>query len=432
MKLNAKPISALGHNMGEWTTTKEPTYTEKGIKERKCTRTGCNYKETEEIAVKVHTHTYGDWVTTTEPTCKDKGVATRTCSVCGAKDTKELDTTAHKAGEFGKILKVNGVKYTENGHYVHGKKCVYCDQVLESSPCNTSGRNYEAIDGVNYHSETSWQIDPNKIHWANCSVCGGSTAVNHTYQPAYSQTPRGVNGYHDKWMKCTKCGRVQDNSRVYEKCNYVKGNTVAETCTTDGYTVYTCACGQTKKDKIPKLNHPSTHSGYGSADPGYHIYKTICNVCGGTVSSTRVACNYYIKGNTVPATCTSGGYTVYKCACGATKDKDSTSARGHNYTIAQNSYTNTGSSHLRGYKCSRCSSTTTKSESHSYGTYVSTKNATCTEKGYQIYKCGCGATTNKNYTKELGHNYTKTHNCRGINTKLCSRCRKCRYCGSKH
>lgn len=46
-------IDALGHDWGEWETVKEATYEEKGLKERKCEREGCNEKESAEIAVLV-------------------------------------------------------------------------------------------------------------------------------------------------------------------------------------------------------------------------------------------------------------------------------------------------------------------------------------------------------------------------------------------
>ena len=42
---------------------------------------------------------------------------------------------------------------------------------------------------------------------------------------------------------------------------------------------------------------------------------------------------------------------------------------------------------------------------------------------------GCGFSTSWN---NGNHNYTKSYTCRGISTKLCSVCKKCRYCGGTH
>ena len=38
----------LGHNLSEWKIQKEATETEKGLKTKNCTRSGCNYSESED------------------------------------------------------------------------------------------------------------------------------------------------------------------------------------------------------------------------------------------------------------------------------------------------------------------------------------------------------------------------------------------------
>ena len=48
-KKPGETIKKTGHNLGDWETTKEATATEKGLKERKCSR--CDYTETEEFEV---------------------------------------------------------------------------------------------------------------------------------------------------------------------------------------------------------------------------------------------------------------------------------------------------------------------------------------------------------------------------------------------
>ena len=70
-------VDALGHDMGQWETSKEATCTEKGVKERKCSR--CDHTETEEIAALGHEYT----AVVTEPTCEAQGYTTYTCSRCG-------------------------------------------------------------------------------------------------------------------------------------------------------------------------------------------------------------------------------------------------------------------------------------------------------------------------------------------------------------
>ena len=57
-KYTYKLKSALGHNLGEYITTKESTCTEKGEKRAYCSR--CDYYETKKIALKKHTNTNDD------------------------------------------------------------------------------------------------------------------------------------------------------------------------------------------------------------------------------------------------------------------------------------------------------------------------------------------------------------------------------------
>ena len=82
--------------------------------------------------------------------------------------------------------------------------------------------------------------------------------------------------------------------------------------------------------------------------------------------------SFTVVQSTVAATCTAGGYTVYKCAnCDATETRDRTNAAGHSFTVAQ-----------------------------------STVAATCTAGGYTVYKCAnCDATETRDATNALGHDY---------------------------
>ena len=63
---------------------------------------------------------------------------------------------------------------------------------------------------------------------------------------------------------------------------------------------------------------------------------------------------------------------------------------------------------------------------HSYY-YSSTVSPTCTEQGYEIYSCSCGAIEHRNYTSALGHDQVDTvidPTCteQGYTTHTCTRC----------
>lgn len=120
---------ALGHNY-EWTTTKEPTETEDGVKTGVCTR--CGDTITQSIPASNHEHDYiitvipatctaggytahkcacgneytdnetpalghnYEWETTKQPTCTEKGEKTATCTRCHETKTEEINATGHK------------------------------------------------------------------------------------------------------------------------------------------------------------------------------------------------------------------------------------------------------------------------------------------------------------------------------------------------
>ena len=124
-----RAISKTGHSYGSWKVTKKATCTEKGSRERVCTKCGdkvtqaiaatghkweteytvdkaatCTAEGSESIhcsvcdainsstvrAIPMTAHTYGKWTVTKEPTCTEKGTKVRTCNVCGKKETKSI------------------------------------------------------------------------------------------------------------------------------------------------------------------------------------------------------------------------------------------------------------------------------------------------------------------------------------------------------
>ena len=70
-------VSATGHSYGEWTTTKEASCTEGGVKRRDCAN--CDHYETEELPAVGHTRES----VVTAPTCTERGYTTHTCTACG-------------------------------------------------------------------------------------------------------------------------------------------------------------------------------------------------------------------------------------------------------------------------------------------------------------------------------------------------------------
>ena len=186
---------------------------------------------------------------------------------------------------------------------------------------------------------------------------------------------------------------------------------VSPTCTSGGYTVYTCSvCGNSyTSDKTSALGHSytATTTTGSCTSGGYTLYK--CTRCGDsyTGNSTAPAGHSFSASVTEP-TCTSGGYTTYSCTkCGYSYTGNGAEPLGHSYsaTTAASSCTEEG---YTTYKCTRCGVSYTDSPTQATGhSYVaSIKEPTCTERGYTIYTCTkCGDSYRDNETAAVGHNY---------------------------
>lgn len=173
------------------------------------------------------------------------------------------------------------------------------------------------------------------------------------------------------------------------------------TCTTAGFTTYTCACGHSYQgDETPATDH-SWDSGKITIEPtaekdGELTYT--CTVCGATKKQTIPAHTHDYKTSVVTPTCTAGGYTLHTCSiCSHSYQSDPVAALGH-----------------------------------SFKNYVSDKNATCDKDGTKTAACehGCGTSdVQPEPGTALGHDYGEwvivtpaTTQTEGLKRKTCKRC----------
>lgn len=109
------------------------------------------------------------------------------------------------------------------------------------------------------------------------------------------------------------------------------------TCTEDGYTTYTCECGDSYvADEIPAFGHDfinyQSDDNYTCEEDGTETGVCSRTGCGETDTRTKEgsASHRYQESETLP-TCTEKGYTTYACACGDSYVGRETDALGHNY-----------------------------------------------------------------------------------------------------
>ena len=150
----------------------------------------------------------------------------------------------------------------------------------------------------------------------------------------------------------------------------------APTCTEQGYTTYTCSCGDSYKSDYK--------------DALGHDYKNgACTRCGAKDPGVTPPHTHDYKSVVTKPTCTTRGYTEHVCSCGSSYKTDYTAALGHDY---------------KNGLCTRCGAKDPRAHTHDYKSVVT--KPTCTERGYTTYTCSvCGDSYKGSYVDPLGHNY---------------------------
>ena len=372
--------------------TVKPSCTELGYERWQCDECG-------ELVKRNYTpakgHNYED-ITIREATCKQGGLVLTLCKDCG--DFHQTTTA------------VGSHKYKTEKHNATCRMTGYTDHI-----CEVCGDNYitdiTPIISHSYERVTKEPTCTDKGYTTStCTMCGSNyvsdyvDALGHNWDEGHSVTSstctaEGVMEYHcknencnEKMIKatsanghtpgdaatcttpqlCDVCGTVLENAKGH---NY-EAEIVNPTCTTMGYTIYTCEdCGDTyNSDYVDKTEHD---------------YKT-------TVKEP---------------TCTEHGYTTYKCAdCDAEYVSDYTDKKPHNYKSVVTSPTCT-SMGFTTFTCEDCSdsyvSDYTDMTEHNYK--KETVEPTCTEHGYAVYTCpDCGKSYIGDYTDCKEHHYTET------------------------
>ena len=126
--LTQAEISAKGHSYGEWTVTKEPTYTEVGEKCRECLN--CEAFETSIVAMLSHEHTDECLITleAVAPTCTTPGLTMgKICSEYG--EILIAQQTIAALGHVETLSPYVPPTCTESG-LTAGKYCSVCDEIL--------------------------------------------------------------------------------------------------------------------------------------------------------------------------------------------------------------------------------------------------------------------------------------------------------------
>ncbi len=351
-------LEAKGHNFsGTETVVKEATCTAEGEKTVKCLH--CDATTTVAIPAKGHTWD-ADWTVKTEATCEADGEQVKNCANCSEKITGVIPKLGHEWSAW-KVTKAS--TNTEKGELT--RTCLR--GCTETAEIPEGGHNL-VVDTENSVPATCTQ-EGTRVY-----KCSAHTDCGITLSVALPETQHTIET-DEKAATCTEAGYVKTlcsvckevfTDEVREKIAHVykAGTAVAPTCTTSGYTPYTCSCGDT-----------------------YNVYD-----------ATKPATGHSFTEGASTASCTGEGTMTLTCENCSYSEEVKVPALGHNYVKddAASTGATCAAAATETYKCSRCAASYTvsvgdKTTDHIFGEWQVKESATATSIGYRIHVCDvCG------------------------------------------
>lgn len=259
----------------------------------------------------------------------------------------------------------------------NNKNCYYniTQSVSHTSGQSTSSSNFKSqswiTTNLGWDFNTVWEFKSGSDYPVLQGFGNGSHS--HRYVET-SRTNPTCTSYGIATLTCN-CGAVKTDILYPTQHNYQITNTVAATCTTDGYIEFTCqttGCTSTKRQHIERLGH-------------YFGNDNECDRC----KFVKESHDHVYTSTVIAPTCSSMGYTEYTCSCGYSYRGDYIEQNRHNWdagtvTTAATCTTNG----VMTYSCQDCSAikTTIIPAAHQW-TQVITLPKTCTTDGTLTKTC---------------------------------------------
>lgn len=361
---NDTTVTALGHDFGNWETTKEPTYDEEGLKVRRCKRSGCGFEETSTISKlerpAVHTHTFDSGVVTA-PTCTETGFTTFTCGCGYSQKDNVVPALGHNLGDWI-VDTAAGCESTGAKH----KECSRCSYT-ESGVIPATGHNYKA-------SVTAATCTTKGFTTHTCEKCGKSyqdtetKALGHNMGSWKTVKAATYTSTGTKERTCSRCDYKETDTipkktrPVSTHTHYYDDTVVAPTCTQDGYTESECSCGASYTyNETPALGHDmpaewSVKTEATCVQAGLEVKK--CSRCDYEESREIPVANHKLEETwsiTKEATCLEDGHKHHMClTCGKSFDETVIKALGHDWNDGIYTEPTLESNGFTTYTCKRC------------------------------------------------------------------------------
>lgn len=252
-----------------------------------------------------------------------------------------------------------------------------------------------------------------------CSDCGATVETGSTIE-SQGHTP-GAEATCTTVQTCTVCGAELTAALGH---NMVAGETVSPTCTSEGYTSYTCAngCGKTeKRDAVAANSHNYTAEITTSAGCEAAGVKTFtCANCGDSYTEVIPALNH--KDDDKDHVCDNGCGVEQGTCADSEADQDHVCDYGCGAVLEECADVDNDSDH----SCDVCGKENVTE--HVYTEAVTPP--TCTEDGFTTYTCNCGHTYTDNPVEarhSIAQGAAQEKTCTQAGWEAYEYCTKCSY-----
>lgn len=375
-----------------------------------------------------------------EATCTTQGYDEHICHEWGGMNYNDrfVPTKGH-SWDGGTVTKA--ATYTETG--IKTFRCKECDETrTEEIPSLNKTYHIKNVVAPTCTAEGYTIYECNEV--PGLTYKGDYKAkLPHAYDAGKVTKPATIYEKGVKTFTCTSCGTTYTEDIPMVEKTWHKGNTVAPTCTEQGYTVYICdqdSALTEKRDYTNALGHAwdagTVTTAATCTKAGVKTYTCTRNGCTETKTEEIAALGHKWDDGTVttPATCEAVGVKTYKCqntGCTETKTEE-IAALGHKWddgvVTKEATYEEDGE---RTYTCQNDKTHVHKEVIPALGyTFTETVVApTCTEDGYTLHTCNENpAKTYKDTpVPALGHQYkevTTPATCGALGSvdNVCERC----------
>ncbi len=403
-----------------------------------------------------------------EATCvKEGNIEYWTCRICGKNFSdgacNNLVATVvipAKGHSFGEVTQADEATCTEDGNYAY-KQCTACLKFFaeDAGADSTEGKDSESaftIEALEHDFAESFTVDKKAScteagsKSKHCSRCEETTETTEIPARGHSLKDTTVekeatcldtgimnqkceNGGDDEYEACTHTATREipvDPDAHAGQANVIK-NAKPATCKEEGYTgdIYWSCCDTLKENgmSVETLPHTESTGEENRTEPscgtdGSYDSVTYCSVCGKELGRVTVAIpadgnhNYVeVEGSRVPATCSTPGYVIKRCGCGAEITEElPLESTGHIWTgrVVDEKLPTCIEEGIRRhyciYECGFYKKEILAKTEHTFDE-ITVVAPTCMNEGYTRHSCstdGCTASYDTDITAPAGHDYT--------------------------